>query len=1037
MAANQPVGPSSVSFAPARRRAGHRFWLMVLVCLLLFSAPGGVGLRAQEMSADMKAKIEKMPPEERARIEEQMKRGRGGPQGAQPPAQDGQPKPEGEAKPADGAEKKEGEAPTTIKRPTDQKSKANAEELKVTPVNGKVEFNFRGQPWPDVLEWFAGVGGYSLDWQELPADFLNLSTQRPHTIAETRDLMNKALLARGFTIILQGEVLSVVKIDKIDPSMVPRVDQDDLDDHPPYDFVRTRFDLPDTMDPAAAKEDVKVLLTPSARVTPLLASKQLQIIDAVTNLRDVRDLLYDEQLAASEDVRPREFVIRHRRAEYMAEQVMIVLGLDPSSLKSPMEMQLEQQKLQLYMQMQQQGKDITKMLKKDGPEVFIAVDKRRNALLVNAAPKEMDMVKRTIEQFDVPESAIAAAHGGDRRLTLEKYPTNSTEAVVKALTELGTLDPLTQLQADDRADVIFAYATPQDHLTITRMIDKLDGEGRSARVIPLNRRMSADQAAGTIQALLVGEQQEEENDNMRGRYFGYYDPWGGRDQGRQDEGDFRVQADIENNRLLLWANEPEYKEVLTLLETLGAVTTADKNRDRMRVLEAGSPEETARLLERLQQSWGGENQLEIKLPPARTPPATAPAEEPKPEETETKDKLTLDRVPELAARPQVWLAQFSEPKAETVETPESGASAATATPNGDPSVADPPVADQAAEPEVSIPASAKQVESAAAPPAEKPRTPSPVRITVTEDGRILMSSDDPAVLDEIEELLDELATPQKEFEAFFLKNSDAYDVWWNLKEYFDDELKGKSESVFDMWGDYAGSRRAKSGPTSLGARRQLRFIYDSPSNSIIVQNASEAQLQIIRELIRIYDQPIAEDSVAKRGTEAIQIQYGRAEQIATALKEVYRDLLSSKDKEFQTREGQPRATRTETYYRFGFSGGDATDKKSSPIKVAFEGALSIGVDEISNTLIISAEENVMVEVKKIVKDLDEKAKPNTVIQVHELRGSLKSSQLKTALAAALAQPLPGGGQQRGGGDNDDDNDRRRGDRDRGRGNDND
>jgi hypothetical protein len=1007
------------------------------------------------MSAEMQERLAKMSPEERAQFEERRgRRGRrdgDGPPNGQQPAPNAEAKPEGEEKPAEGAAPPEGgEAPTTIKRPTEAKDKADPAELKAVPVDGKVEFNFRGQPWPDVLDWYASVSASSLDWQELPADFLNLSTQRPHTIAETRDLLNKALLARGFTMLLHDDMLLVVKIDKVDPSMVPRVEPDDLEEHPPYDFVRTRFPLPATMDPATAKDDVKVLLTPSARVTPLLASRQLQVIDAVTNLRDVRDLLYDEQSAAARDVRPREFVVRHRRADYVAEQVMIVLGLDPSSLKSPMEMQLEQQRMQLYMQMQQQGKDVSKMLKQDGPEVHIAVDKRRNALLVNAAPKEMEMVKRTVEQFDVPETQIAADHGADRKLSLEKYPTNSAEAVVEALTELGTLDPLTQLQYDERADVIFAFATVEDHDTIKRMIEKLDGEGRSGRVIALNRRMSAEQAAGTIQALLVGEQQESE-DSGRERY-GYYGGWdggwgGGRDRRRSD-GEFRVQADIENNRLLLWANDPEYQEVLALLETLGAVTTVGKNADRLRVLEAGTPEDTARLLERLKDAWGGENELEIRTPPAATEPKPEPTEaeptdaepteaEPAPAAEPKKDRLTLDAAP----APRVWLAQYSDtaaaepattaPAAEApaVETPSADAPVAEAPPAEERSADAPPAgdADKPAPPgDASEAAPSSGVDAA-------PKSAPPVVVTVTEDGRIILRSDDSGALDQIEELLDQLAPQPKEFEAFFLKNSDAYDVWWNLKDYFEDELKGQTESVFDMWGEYAGSRRSKSGPASLGRRRQLRFIYDSPTNSIVVQNASEAQLQIIRELIRIYDQPVGEDSVARRLTEPVQLQYSSAQQIATALKEVYRDLLSSKDKEFQSRDGQQRTTRTETYYRFGFSGNDASDKKKSPIKVAFEGALSIGVDEISNTLIISAEENIMEDVKRIVHELDQKAKPNSVVQVHKLRGSLKGAQLKTALAAALSQPWPGGKPTQAAapenrGDRDDE---RRGDRDRG------
>lgn len=993
-------------------------WLLLAVATLLLAATPAPVQAQQEITPEM---INQIPPEHREKaLAEMRKRGMKIP-GEQPgggPQPGGEAKPEGDKKPDDGKKDKkdEGGGGATVKRPT-EKPKDAADIAKVAPdkpdKDGMVQFEFRGQPWLDVLEWYAGVAGKSFDWQELPGDFLNVSTHRPYTLEETRDLLNSLLAARGYTMVLRGDVLSVVKIDKIDPSFVPRVEPDALDDYPPHDIVRTRFPLPADMEPAKAMEDAKLLLNPTAKVTPLLATRQLQIIDSVGNLRDVRDLLNGELLKAAEDVRPRPFVIQYRRADYIADQVMIVLGLDPAARKNPMELQLEQQRMQLMMQMQQRGTDISKMLKQDGPKVFIAVDKQRNVMLVNAPEPEMKIIDRTVQQFDVPESGVAAAEvspGATPVLTMEKYPTESTDAVVTALKEIGTLHPLTQLQSDSRADVIFAYATAADHETIKRMISKLDGGGRSGYVIPLNKQMPADQAAGTIQALLVGEEKKEE-DNSRSRYFGYYDYYGGNNRDNDDETAFRIQADIENNRLLIWANEAEYKEVYTLLETLGAVSTGKNRLDRLRVLEAGTPEETAKLLERLKQTWGGENRLEIDAsaapaekpaPAAKPPAADATPAKAEPAEAENRDKLTL------SPRPRMWLAQFAE-----------GAPAAA--PTDDAPAADAPQEQPAA--------------TKAAPP---------VKVTVTEDGRMLLSSDDPEALDQLEDLIAELAPPQKEFEPFFLSNSDAYDVWWNLKDYFEDELKGQTEATYTPWGDYQGRKKVDSGPTSLGRRRLLRFIYDTPTNSIVVQNASEAQLAIIRELIKIYDKPIGEDSVVKRRTEVIQVQYSQAAPIAAALKEVYRDLLSSKDKEFQSRDGQQRSSRTETYYRF-YGGGDDGDKKSSPVKVAFEGALSIGIDEISNTLLISAEETVFEKVKELITELDQRAMPKTVVQVRQVRGSIQGKDLKAALAAALSKPWPGGkppaaasqGQQNGGDGNNNNNGERNSDGDRRRGRDND
>lgn len=970
-----------------------------------------------------------LTPEQRAKFES-MRAGRGMPTPgpAQPAAEA---KPEGETPKPEGEEKpKTEEGAATVKRPTGDEAKADAEELKVRPdKDGFVQFNFRGQPWLDVLDWYAQISNSSLDWQELPADKLNLSTQRKYTVPEVRDLLNGTLLARGFTMLKRGDVLTVVKLDKIDPSLVPSVDQDALEEHLPYDFARVRFKLPEDMEPAKAVEDAKVLLNPTAKVTPLLASKQLLVIDAVINLRGVRDWLNGEQMAAATDVRPEQFTIRYRRADYIADQIMIVLGLDPSSRKSPMELQLEQQRMQLLMQMQQSGKDVTGMLKQDGPKVFIATDRRRNTVSVNAPLKEMEIIKRVVKQFDVPENGDVAEGPGGRigddeiigpggeRLTTEKYQTVniSPDSIVTALKEIGNLNPLTQFTTDASSKTVFATATPEDHKTIRRMLDKLDGSGRSLKVVWLSRRTLADQVAGTIKALMVGEKKND-NNNRRG-YFSYYDFYGGGRQQDQSDTGFRIQADVENNRLLLWANDSEFTEVTALLKELGAISEGrGSNPNTFRVMEARTPEETAALLKQLQESWGGKNPLNINVaPPATTEPPAKRGGSAEHEGDEAKpkvDPLTQFDVPLEAGRTHaMFVADVVESAAAASETAKEMAA---------------PAADE--------PKSA----AAAAAAVADPQAP-PINITVTPDGRIVISSNDVAALDQMQDLMGELAPPRKDFEKFQLYNSRASSVVINLKEYFEDELAAdETDRFFNWW----NNDEPEDKTATLGKRRKLRFIWDPDTNTILAQNASPGQLEVIRELIRIYDQPAGDDAVTRRRTDVIEVKYSRAQDIATALKDVYRDLLSSKDKEFQNQRGDnDRGSGVRRITLFSSGSGSS---KSAPMKMSFEGALSIGVDDVSNTLIISAEEQIFENVVAIVKMLDEQAKPDTVVQVHELSGSISASQLQAALSSAMSRPWIGGkpdaaaggqngrGRDNGGGDRGDRGGRRGRGGDRGR-----
>jgi type II secretory pathway component GspD/PulD (secretin) len=171
----------------------------------------------------------------------------------------------------------------------------------------------------------------------------------------------------------------------------------------------------------------------------------------------------------------------------------------------------------------------------------------------------------------------------------------------------------------------------------------------------------------------------------------------------------------------------------------------------------------------------------------------------------------------------------------------------------------------------------------------------------------------------------------------------------------------------------------------------------------------------------------------------LKIKYSKATEIAEALKEVYRDLLSSKDKEFeQGGDQRQRNSTTERVTVIRYGDGSGGNQRPSPVKVGFEGALSIGVDDVSNTLLISVQEELYESVVQMVQKLDEEAAPNTVVRVHRVNGNVSAEALRKTINDALGngtgQEARGPGDRDGRrGEGDRNRDRRRRDRDRNRG----
>ncbi|MCC7475372.1 MAG: hypothetical protein IT425_08250 [Pirellulales bacterium] len=915
--------------------------------------------------------------------------GPGGPPGAPPgvagqPTQSGKP---GEGQPGkkkegEGGEAKKDEPSKSIARPEKPPRVPDPREFEVKlDEQGRVPaFSFIGQPWPDVLQWLATVSKCSLDWQELPNDYLNLTTQRPYTLDEVRDLVNRHLLSRGYISIQSGGILSVFKLDKLDPSLVSRASEDQLYDLKPYDLAKVSFELPKGMELEKAKNDVKQVLNPTAKVFPLVSSNRLLVLDTVANLRMVSELLNQERMVVDGRIVPKEYVLKYTRPEKVIDILYVVLGMDPKSRPSQMDLQIQQQKMQMLAQMQQRGTDVSKMLKKDGPPVYLAYNRQRNSILANAPLEQLKIIEQTISYLDVPFGGAAdetnAESAGQR--TMKKYPLTTLDPgkFLATLEEIGGLSPTAELKVDDESRTLFAMATEADHARINSLIDQFDGSGRQFEVIAL-RRLPADAVAASINKLM-GQQSEEKEDRDQFRNPWDWDPWDHRpDRKKQVVRGFGVDADIDHNRLLMWANEAEMKRVRELLEKLGEIPSGQPSPRPIRTISPADSNETAAILEKVRAAWpaAGGNELIIHSPPTNANKAgeaeEAPPSQDRDAKPEGKAEPAADRATSADAATRI-AARYAQ-----LEAAENR--------GGETAVASP-----------TVPPTLKRGESGP-----------PVTITVTEDGRLVLSSTDSAALDRLEEMIEALSPPQKRFRIFQCKYIRASEMWYDLTDFFEDEIEGKAEGYIRDWNGYwVPTGGDKEGGTGLAKRRKLMITYDRPSNSILVANASATQLAEIEQLIQEFDKPTKSDSVEIRMTAAIKIKYSRPSVIAAAVKEVYRDLLSSRDKEFDRGDKREERSGVERMTVLSFGGPSSTgssNDRQSPVKIGFDGALSLGADDVSGVLVISAQKAIFDDIVRLVQELDEQASPKTTVQVLRLGGNVPAESIQKTLDKAVGK----------------------------------
>lgn len=935
---------------------------------------------------------------------------------------------------------------------------ADPKELQIKPnPDGKIRVSFHGQPWPAVLDWYSKTAGVSLDWQELPGDYLNLTTQREYELREVQDLINRHLLARGFTLLKRGEMLTVENLKKLDPSMVPRVKPSELKSLPDYSFVKTSFSLK-WMLADDAHEELKPMLSPNGKLNPLKHTNRLEAMDAAINLREIWEMLEEEQAPEGGENLVKPFKLVHVRVEDIVDQVRELMGqrrppsssggggFDGYQMQQMMQQQMQQmQQMQQQMQQQPGGKG-----PKKEAEVRIVAIPRENTLLIDAPPDKMAKIAEAIQILDQPADRETSVFEAIDQTRIFRLNNLNPKSFAETINKVAGLSPRTTVQIDEPNRALVVSGNRADLATVDMLVKKLDGNARTFQVIGL-RKLPADYVAGSIR-FMMGKEVEQSNQSQSRRSY-YFDPFGGYGRGGSQEekksDDFRVDADVEHNRLLLWCHDGELKDIEALLIKLGELPMPGGNPNNRRIYEAGSVEDAVELLKRVQKAWPNrsKNPLKIDAPEVQEKnPLERPTQKPlTPDQVEPATKSAPAR--EARAMPNGSAAGYARNSIRPPNTHEDFARPTTPAgriilvsdeqppvlkkPNLPPeessSLDAPQAAPSGSNPEDELRKLVEQIRKQRAAEGRAP-TPTgdaaPIRIRVTEGGQLHLECDDPAVLDLLEEVLDEQAPPRSDWKVFQLKYAStwAYGIELTLKDLFKEEMEVEKKSggiEYDpFFGFMPGSNKGASS-RRLSKRKPMKIISDRDTQTILVQGANQDQLRMIQDIINIYDREQSTEGHARRLTKIFQLKYGKAKVLAEAVKDVYRDLLSENDKSMQEGRGGPNGKKDEkpsapsyTYIyggNKGGTGGGEDDKKEQPIK--FKGLLSIGTDESSNILIVSATEGLLLNVGQIIEALDEAAKPNASMRVVQIDSRVNPKILQQKLHSILGpKPAPQGKQ---------------------------
>lgn len=835
-----------------------------------------------------------------------------------------------------------------------------------TPTDAATEkqltFNFRYQPWQEVLDWFADQANLSLLLEGPPPGTFNYRDSRSYSVAEALDVLNGILLTKGYTLVRRDRMLVLVNLeDGIPPNLVPDVPLEELDERGEYELIRVLFPVWN-MSPEQAAEEVQPLLGPQGKAITLPQARQIQVTETAGRLRTIRSIVNAVEQPGLTNAGVREFTLRYLTYDTAMPTIRQMMGIPADASGTS-----------------------------DG-STQITRSATDNKLLYRGTAQYATRLEGLLRLIDVPEAA--AGIEGTPQLEVYSLTQADPDAVETALKNLLGGDPSVHITSDDKNGFIVAIAKPAQQATIRATIEQMQQDGRQVDVINL-ANVDPQMAVLAINKLFGGSGEEP------------------------DPKAPRVDADIASRSLLVRGTNSQVEQIRALLRKLGETDDEPgaiaKNRKRVRLLPlSGAAARSA--IAQIEQIWPnvGANRIRIVAPTATipiyrpndsmqsptetnppaspaivlpsaeiaTPPVQNPLQyffnglqrsapvEPETSSEDSRPASDKDQVNDASMTESAALVNLDGPKNTTSAnrvfrfvagpTPppvESAADTITATVQTEIDAPSDPEVAAARSPEDSVAAeqSAEQGSSSRG---------APILIAPGPGGTVI-ASDDVEALDQLEELLSIIAgrssATGREYAVFYLKYSKASTVAEILAAIFGGRTGGNDRGIIgqmannalgDVGGALMGDLLMGSGGGGAFTSANVDIIPDARLNALVV-HAKAADLDTIEQLLKVLDQRAGpEDVEAEAEARLIQVVNTSANDVAQVVQTVYQDRMSG-----------PGAMLSPQDMMRMIRGGPNTEQSVQK--------MSIAVDVPNNMLIVRAPDPLFNEVKALVEQLDQ------------------------------------------------------------------
>jgi len=823
-------------------------------------------------------------------------------------------------------------------------------------------FEMRNKPWDQVIEWLTDTTGLAFVGVNKPTGSFNFvdPKKKQYTIPEIIDFINEGLTTANekqkYTLLRRERTFTFVPVDEqIDPLLVPRVTMDQMDKYGNSEVVSLEYPAKGIVAEDVASEIQKHMMSPFGRVAHIPGANYLILQDSVGNLRRLLKTFQDIEKGGGGDSTTFSHKCVYVKARD-AEKLLLALLGDPTKLLNTIQQQQNQQQggrgrfgggggfggggfggggfggggfagagfggdmgaggAAVGAQQPVQPAQKIRMH-------YVRSDEASNTVFVAGPANVIAQAKDIVERFDKQLPGRDKVLVGPPQVKTYSVPAGMADTLSKTLQERYKEVESVKINAAGTSKIVVA-APADDQVDIQALLVGATEDGDKAEIVPLNTRDSGETAT-TLQSMF------------------------GKAEDAKGVGPY-ISADSSRNGILIKGTKEQIAEVKAVIRVLdGGEAGGIIGNTSFITLDRSVAPAMANEIMRILQGMG---KYDVKvITPGAAPEKKEEKKEPVPPPQPAKEKppgTSDQRKSEAPWRKHGVLVAARGYVAEL----------------GDPQ-------EQKGQEKKDEKKDGKD-------------QPKKGEITITAAGdRLIIHSDDPDAMRMVNELIRLIKSGKEgDFQVIKLKKANAVDVAKVLDEMYNGPRQQGNPQQFQFGrggfgggpgggfggfggfaGGFGGGGRGFQGgaPQAAATDSGVRVVADPGTNSLLVRAKPLDMLQI-KYLVEKFLDVGDEGSDAVIRTHFLRLQHANAQQVASILRDVYRESINNNPAPGQRGGG-------------GFAAvvNRNLDATGNPRGVT----LSISVDDATNSLILGCPNSMFKDIETLVKQLELAAKEST------------------------------------------------------------